>query len=391
MRHYLDYAATSALRPPVVTEAVTRFLAECGATPGRGAYAEAVEAARVALRCRRAVQEVLALPGGPERVAFASNATQALNTALYGLLRPGDVVVTTPFEHNAVLRPLAWLERSRGVRVRIVRGAPDGSLDVEGSDELLDGARLLAVTAVSNVLGTRLPVGALAARARAAGALVLVDTAQGAGHVPMHPADEGADLVAFTGHKGLLGPQGTGGLWVREGVEVAPLLRGGGGGDSADPEMPRAMPDRLEAGTLNGVGLAGLEAGITYLLREGIARIHRRTRRLKYRLREGLSSIPGVTMASPAAPDGAAIVTVTLRGVSASEVAARLDREWGVAVRAGLHCAPGAHRVLGTLAEGAVRFSLGWASQEEDVDRAIEGIAAIAGGAGTMRATPGTR
>ena len=379
MSHYLDFAATSAVRPPGVAEAMARFLAECGATPGRGAYTLAVEAGRAALRCRRAVQELLGLPGDPGRVAFMPNATVALNTALWGVLSPGDAVVLTQYDHNAVLRPAAYLERVRGVEVRMVRGTPEGTLDYEEVDRKLAGARLLVVNCASNVLGHGLPLAELAARARSAGALVLVDVAQGAGHVPMACAEDGADLVAFTGHKGMLGPQGTGGLWVREGVEVEPLLRGGTGGDSTERDMPEAMPDRLEAGTVNAPGLVGLEVGIRFVLEMGVAALHAREVVLKARLRDGLADISGVTVHSPPAPDGVGIVTVTARQMDPATLAHRLDKEWGVQARSGLHCAPECHRILGTQGTGALRFSLGWASSVEDVDRAIEGVDALVG------------
>ena len=379
MSHYLDFAATSAVRPPAVAEAMARFLLDCGATPGRGAHSRAIEAGRAMLRPRRKVQAILGLTGDPGRVAFMSNATMALNTALWGLLSPGDVLVVTEYDHNAVLRPAAFLERTRGVEVRVVRGTVEGGLDYEEVEAKLDGARLLVVNSASNVLGTRLPLRGLALRARAAGCLVLVDVAQGAGHFPMHCAEEGADLVAFTGHKGLLGPQGTGGLWVREGLEVEPLLRGGTGGDSERRDMPDAMPDRLEAGSLNAPGMVGLEAGIDAVLGMGVDAVHAREMALKARLREGLEGIRGVEVRSPSAPDGVGIVTVTAGGMDPATLAHRLDREWGVQVRPGLHCAPECHRLLGTLETGAVRFSLGWCSSEEDVERAIEGVDALVG------------
>ncbi|NJD19772.1 MAG: aminotransferase class V-fold PLP-dependent enzyme, partial [Gemmatimonadetes bacterium] len=249
--HYLDFAATSAVRPPAVAEAMANFILECGASPGRGAYAPALEAGRVALRCRQALQRLLGLPGDPGRIAFMHNATHALNTGLWGVLRRGDVVVTTAYDHNAVLRPAAVLARERAVEVRLVPGTPDGRIDYEEARRLLRGARLLVVSSVSNVLGHRLPMEDLTRLGHEAGALVLLDVAQAAGHIPLDCGTLNADLVAFTGHKGMLGPQGTGGLWVREGVDVAPLLTGGSGGDSTRREMPDAMPDRLEAGTVN--------------------------------------------------------------------------------------------------------------------------------------------
>jgi cysteine desulfurase / selenocysteine lyase len=372
--HYLDYAATSAIRPGSVADAMHRFLTEVGASPGRGGYARSVESGRIALRCRRRVAQVLGVPGDPGRIVFTLNATYALNTALHGVLRPGDAVVITPFDHNAVLRPVHALERSRGIEVRTIPGAPDGSLDLERAARLLEGARLLVVNAVSNVLGSPLPLGALAGLARERGVLVLVDTAQSAGHLPSRPAEEGGDLVAFTGHKGLLGPQGTGGLWVREGVDVEPFCTGGTGGNSALREMPPAYPDHLEAGTPNAPGIAGLLAGLEHVLEEGVEALHAREAGLKARLYDGLEQIPGVRVLSPPAPDGVGMVTLVSDRVSPAELAHRLEADVGVLARPGLHCAPEVHRLLGTLETGALRLSLGWASTADDVDRAVEGV-----------------
>lgn len=378
MESYMDYAATSAVRPEVVARAVADFLGGCGASPGRGGYAASVEAGRMAFRCRRAVMQVMGLRGDPGRVAFMQNATHALNTALWGMLGEGEAVVVTVFDHNAVLRPVHQLARQRGVEVRMVGGDVDGSVDLDEAERLLDGAALLVVNAASNVLGQRLPVAALAERARAAGARVLVDAAQSAGHLPVRHAEEGADVIAFTGHKGLLGPQGTGGLWVGPDVEVAPLLTGGTGGDSTLPEMPPSLPDRLEAGTGNAPGIAGLLAGCEYLREHGVEAIHAREAELKARLRDGLEAIDGVRVLSPPAPDGVAIVTVTFDRVASGEAAERLDRDFGVCTRSGLHCAPEVHRLLGTVESGAVRFSLGWSTSEEEVDHALNAASHVA-------------
>ena len=376
---YLDYAATSAVRPKEVVDAVARYLTGLGGTPGRGAHRVAADSGRIALRCRMALARLLNLPGDPGRLAFTFNATHSLNTALWGVLRAGDAVVVTAFDHNSVLRPVHMLARERGVEVRFVPGYTDGSLDEAALDRALAGARLLVINAVSNVLGTALPVRELTRRAHDAGALVLVDAAQAVGHLPIDAERDGFDMLAFSGHKGLLGPQGVGCLWVRPGIDVAPLLAGGTGGDSLSPEMPAAYPDHLEAGTLNGPGIAGLLAGVEFIERQGLDSMRARATALKQRLREGLLDIPGVRVLSPASPDGGAIVTFVSNIVDPPTLAGRLDREFGVLTRAGLHCAPEVHRLIGTASTGAVRMSIGWATTEADVDSAIDAVASLAG------------
>jgi cysteine desulfurase family protein len=379
---YLDYAATSAVRPPEVTEAVAAYLRDVGATPGRAGHARALQAGRIAFQCRRALADLLGIPGDPGRIAFQLNATHALNVALFSLLAPGDRVVRTAYDHNSVRRPIAFLAR-RGVRQTVLSGRADGTLDREELVRALRGdgdegpAKVLVVPHASNVLGTVLPLAEMADAAHDAGALLVLDAAQSAGHVPIDVAGMGIDVLAFTGHKGLLGPQGTGGVWAREGVELMPLLFGGTGTDSWDSEMPSVLPDRLEAGTQNGPGIAGLLAGVRWIASHGIAHVHGREARLKGMLRGRLAAVDGVRVLSPGAPDGVGIVTVAVDGTDAAEVARRLDAEHGVQTRAGLHCAGEVHEVLGTAACGAVRFSLGWATTEEEVHRAADALDAV--------------
>jgi cysteine desulfurase / selenocysteine lyase len=376
----MDFAATAAQRPPAVARAVARYIDEVGATPGRGGHRLANEAGRVALRCRQRVASVLGITGDAGRVTFAGNATYALNAALWGTVRRGHRIVVTALDHNAVLRPAARLARERDAEVVLVAAAADGTLDDHALQRALDGARLLSINAASNVLGSVLDVRRMAAQARAAGVLTLVDAAQAAGHVPLDVAAADVDMVAFAGHKGMLGPQGIGGLWVRAGVDIDAVFAGGTGGDSLESDMPRALPDRLEAGTQNGPAMAGLTAGIDALHEEGVAVLHARLSALKQRLRDGLADITGVRVLSPAAPDGVPIVTITSDVVDPAALAARLDREHGVLTRAGLHCAPGAHRLLGTAQTGAVRFSLGWSTTALDVDHAVRATHAVVRG-----------
>lgn len=382
---YLDYAATSAVRPGAVTEAVVRYLRDVGATPGRAGHRRAVEAGRIVFRCRRALAALFNAPGDPGRVTFHLNATHALNAALFGLLAPGDRVVRTAYDHNAVRRPVQALV-ARGVTEVVLSGSPAGTVNLDEAERALRGARVLVVPHASNVLGVALPVRELAERAHAAGAAVLVDAAQSAGHLPIDVEAMGVDLLAFTGHKGLLGPQGTGGLWIREGIEIAPALFGGTGGDSDSPDMPALLPDRLEAGSQNGPGIAGLLAGVEWLAEHGADAVHAREDALKRRLWDALSVIPGVVVHSPGTrTPGVGIVTATVDGMDSARVARRLDTDFGVLVRAGLHCAPESHDLLGTGRTGAVRFSVGWATTGAEVDRAAAAMARVAETKGSPR------
>lgn len=376
---YMDFAATSAVRPAEVTRAMTDYMNGCGASPGRGGHRLAVNASRVSFRCRMALARLLGMPGDPGRIAFMFNATHALNTALWGTLQQGDVVVISAYDHNAVLRPVHRIAEERGVTVRVLAGAPDGSIDYDDAARQFAGAKLVVLNSASNVLGTLLDVRRLTKLAHDAGALVLVDAAQSAGHMHVNIGADDVDMVALTGHKGLLGPQGTGALWVREGIEVDPMLRGGTGGDSMLREMPAAYPDHLEAGTSNAPGIAGLHAGIDWINAQTIDALHAHGREMKLRLRRGFEALPGIRILSPEAPDGVALVTITADSVDVPTLASRIDREFGVLTRPGLHCAPEVHRLLGTDQTGAVRFSLGWSTTAEQVDRAIEAVAHVTG------------
>jgi cysteine desulfurase / selenocysteine lyase len=377
---YLDFAATSAVRPPEVAEAVRAYLTEVGATPGRGGHARALRAGRIVLRCRRALASILGFDGDPARIVFQLNATHALNTALFGIVSPGDVVVRTAYDHNSVRRPVAAL-RERGVEERVVSGRRDGGVDLEEVAALLRQSRrtprLLTLPHVSNVTGVELPVREMSDLAHEAGALVLLDAAQSAGHLPIDVEALGVDLLAFTGHKGLLGPQGVGGLWVREGVDVSPLLFGGTGSESAEAAMPAAYPDHLEAGSQNGPGIAGLLAGVEWLAANGLAEVHTREMERKAELLALLEPLHGVEIRSPAAPRGGAIVLVTSPHLAPAEMARRLESEHGIETRAGLHCSPGAHAALGTLQTGALRISAGWATTRQEIQRVAEALAII--------------
>ncbi|MBD3241905.1 MAG: aminotransferase class V-fold PLP-dependent enzyme [Chitinivibrionales bacterium] len=324
--------------------------------------------------------------GGPDplRVVFGPNVTWALNVALQGMLQPGDHVVTSSIEHNSVMRPLRALERS-GVEVSVVRCAPDGSLDpghIRAS--LSPRTKMVVLSHASNVLGTLLPIAEVGAITREVGITFLVDSAQTAGAVPLHTEQLGIDLLAFTGHKSLCGPMGTGGLIFGPRIDprsISPLIYGGTGSASDRELQPDFLPDRFESGTPNVVGLAGLAAGVRWVLERGVESIRRDERALASSLIDGLSAIRGVTVLGPS--DNAcrtATVSFTMDRLSPSEAALALDEDHRVLCRAGLHCAPACHTTAGTFPQGAIRFSLGPMNTPRDVERAIEAVAAVRAG-----------
>lgn len=379
---YLDNAATSWPKPPEVAAAMTRFLNEIGANPGRSGHRLSIEAARIVYAAREAVAELINLDD-PLRVIFGHNATEALNLALYGLLRPGDHVITSAIEHNAVMRPLRDLER-HGITVTTVACAADGTLDPEQIVAALrPETTLIVVTHASNVTGTLLPVAAIGQIARQHAALLLVDAAQTAGAYPIDMEADAIDLLAFTGHKALLGPMGTGGLAIGPRVDIArlrPLKRGGTGSRSEDEEQPDFLPDRLESGTPNAVGLAGLAAGIGWIRARGLDAIRAHERRQTAALLDGLRAIDGVTLFGPCDPDRqAATIAFTIDGLSPSEAGLRLDEEHGVLCRVGLHCAPAAHRTLGTFPVGTIRFSASVFTTDDEIEQALAAVRQLAG------------
>jgi cysteine desulfurase / selenocysteine lyase len=374
---YFDNAATSWPKPPGVRAALSEYFGEAGGNPGRSGHRMSVAAARVVEDARETLAELLHA-NDASRIVFTHNATHALNLALYGILRPGDHVVTTSIEHNSVMRPLRHLERT-GVELTIVACDQDGMLAVDDVRRALrPRTRLLVTTHSSNVVGALNPIGALAALARDHGVLHLADAAQTAGAIPIDVQELGLDLLAFTGHKGLLGPTGTGGLYVRDGVALAPLIRGGTGSDSAHETQPEFMPDVYESGTLNVAGIAGLAAGVRFLSEIGVGAVRAHEANLVTRFLAGASQIAGVTLYGP--KDAAlrcGVVSFNLAGTVPSEVGLILDESFGIMARTGLHCAPAAHRTLGTFPEGAVRFSFGWFNTTTEVDESLKALREI--------------
>jgi cysteine desulfurase/selenocysteine lyase len=379
---YLDNAATSWPKPECVIEAMSRFQRDVGASPGRSGHRLANEAERTRFDAREAVATLFGV-SDPNRVVFTLNATTALNVALYGLLPPGSHAITTGMEHNAVMRPLHALER-RGVSISVIACESDGMLDpLAVREHIRPETRLIVANHASNVCGTILPIREIGALARESGIPFLVDAAQTAGCRPINLRTDNIDLLAFTGHKGLLGPTGTGGLAIGDGFDIEklpPLICGGTGSRSEEEVQPGFLPDKYEGGTPNAIGLAGLATGVRYVLERGVDQIGAHDRALARRLIAGLERIEGVrTLGTRDAQRQIAVVSFTVADRSPSELAQALDERFDILCRPGLHCAPRAHRTLGTLPEGTVRFAPGVLTTESDIDEAVAAVGRLAG------------
>lgn len=375
---YFDNAATTACKPPAVAETVARAINEFGGV-GRGVHEASLDAGYAVFQARQRLARLLGA-GDPSRVAFMSNATEALNTAVRGLVRPGDRLVTTAASHNSVLRPLYRAVDEDGCTLEVVAHGADGALDYDALDAALrPGTRLAVVTHASNLTGDVYDIGRIARLARERGVLLLVDAAQTAGVVPIDMESDGLDLVAFTGHKSLYGPQGTGGLAVAEGVDVEPLKVGGSGVHSYDRRHPARMPERLEAGTLNAHGIAGLGAGLAYLEERGVEAIGDEVRGLAERFERGVRAIEDVRVLGGGGDAGRCpVVALNLGDVDSAAVGDALNAEFGICTRAGAHCAPLMHEALGTEQQGAVRFSFSSFNTLDEVDAGIAAVAALA-------------
>ena len=383
-RIYLDNAATSHPKPESVYAAVDYYNRSLGAAAGRGGYRTAVEVDAVLRTCRKRAASLLGAES-PERVAFAFNATDALNMALQGLLETGDHVVTTAAEHNSVLRPLGGLVDRRGIELSVVPVDAAGRVDPAAvRDALRHNTRLVVVQHASNVTGCVQPIEDIGSDAHQAGALVLVDAAQTAGHLAIDLADWPVDLLACAGHKGLLGPLGTGLLYVRPGLEdqLNGLRQGGTGSFSEQDRQPETMPDRLEAGNPNAPGLFGLEAGLEWLEERGVETIAAAEASLVERLLAGLEPLENISLVGPG-PDSPRVGVVSLvsESLEPHELATVLDESFGIQARAGLHCAPGVHRAAGTFESGGtLRLSVGPFTTDTQIDAACEAIAAVTSG-----------
>ena len=376
MQIYFDNAATSHPKPYCVVQAVKRALTEANANPGRSGHRAAIEAGRIVLDCRERLATLLGA-GDAMRVVHCFNCTDALNLAIKGSLHVGDHVVATCLEHNSVLRVLYALAQRGRITLTLVSPGPDGFVDPEDVRGALTPATALIIcTHASNVTGAIQPVAAIGQVAKAAGVRYLIDGAQALGGMPVDVKALGCDLYAFPGHKSLLGPQGTGGLYIDPGIRLNPLREGGTGTDSHSLLQPETLPERYESGTVNLPGIAGLAAGCEYVASR-LSQIMMQERELTQALYEGLNAMDGVTLYSPAQEAGrAGIVCFNVGDLPSAQAADALARR-DIAVRGGLHCAPEAHRFLGTLRRGAVRASIGHANTFEEVERFLQAVRAL--------------
>jgi cysteine desulfurase family protein len=372
---YFDNAATSCPKPPETLRAMRRFMEAGGGSPGRSGHRLSIAAARVIFAAREALAGLFGVDD-PLRIVLTKNATEALNIAAAGLL-PGDHVITSGMEHNSVMRPLRALEAA-GVALTVVSCSAAGELDPDDVRAAIrTETKAIFLTHASNVTGTIMPVAEVGRIARDHGILFCVDAAQTAGALPIDVGPMGIDLLAFTGHKSLFGPQGTGGLYIREGLEegIAPLMRGGTGSRSEFEEQPAFMPDRYESGTPNTVGIAGLAAGAGFVAEKGVDAIRRREEALTEQFLAGLRDLDGVTVYGPkAASRQMPVVSFRIVGLDPAEAALKLDERFGILSRPGLHCAPAAHRTIGTAPTGTLRFSFGYFNTEAEIRTAVEAV-----------------
>lgn len=382
-RIYLDNAATSFPKPDGVYAAVDDYNRRLGTAVGRSAYRHAVEVQSIVERCRKRAADFFRAPD-PDHVIFTFNGTDSLNLALQGVLEPGDHVVTSVAEHNSVLRPLATLHARNGIEVTYVRVEKSGRVDpAVFRSAMTPKTKLVALLHASNVTGAIQPIADVGQLARDHGALFLTDAAQSAGHLLIDVREMPVDLVACPGHKGLLGPLGTGLLWIRPGVEerLQSIRQGGTGSNSEDSRQPETLPDKYESGNHNAPGLCGLEASLAWLQKQDLAALRKHEIELTGRLLDGLKGIDAVTVYGPeSAEERVGVVSLNVRDYEPQVLAAVLDENFGIETRAGLHCAPGMHRAIGTLdTGGTVRFSLGPFTTADEIDAAVAAVREIAG------------
>lgn len=373
---YLDNAATTMKKPQCVIDAVVAAMSHMG-NAGRGATSAALDASRVIYDTREKLSDLFNLQN-PSRVAFTSNSTESLNTAIKGILSSGDHAITTSLEHNSVLRPLYDLQ-SKGMELSIVDCDENGNIDYNDFEKLIkENTKAIVCTHVSNLVGNVLDVKKIGSIAKKHNLIFIVDASQSAGVFEIDMQDMNIDILCFTGHKGLLGPQGTGGICVREGIDVRPLKVGGSGVNTFSKEQPVEMPTHLEAGTLNGHALAGLNAALDYLKEEGIDNIQKREEELMFRFYNGIKDIKDIKIFGNFENKRAAIVTFNVGDIDSAAFSDELSFAYDISTRAGAHCAPLMHKAMNTVEQGAVRFSFSHYNTEEEIDTAIKAVKEIA-------------
>lgn len=375
---YLDNAATSYQKPEAVYQAVQEAMHHMG-NSGRGAHGASLDASRQIYSARELLAELFHA-GDPSRVAFTANSTESLNMAVFGLFGPGDHIITTMLEHNSVLRPLYLLEEA-GLELTILPADQNGCICYEDIEKVIrPNTKGIICTHASNLTGNMVDIGWIGRFCRKIGLLFVVDASQTAGVFDINMEEMGIDVLCFTGHKGLLGPQGTGGICVRQGVAVRPLIVGGSGVHSYSKAHPEDMPTALEAGTLNGHGIAGLYAALRYIQETGMEQIRERELSLMRQFYDGVRTIPGVTIYGDFTGQRAPIVSLNIRDYDSGEVADEMAYHYEIYTRAGAHCAPLMHRALGTESTGAVRFSMSHFNTEAEIDEAVRAVHEIAEG-----------
>ena len=376
---YFDNAATSWPKPPEIIAAMQNYMQNIGGSPGRSGHRLSIEAARIVFDTRDKLAQLFNIPDAL-RIVLTKNATESLNIAIFGFLKPGDHAITSSMEHNSVMRPLRALE-AKGVEITVIPCNQEGLIDpAQIAAAIQKNTKAIFITHASNVTGTVLPVSEIGRIARDYGLTLCVDAAQTAGSYPIDVLDMNIDLLAFTGHKSLLGPSGTGGLYIREGVEknIEPLCVGGTGSRSEMETQPDFMPDRYEAGTPNTAGIAGLQVGVEYVLSKGIGEIKSKEENLTKMFIEGIKNLPGIILYGQTSVERRIpVVSFNIARMDPAAVALELDERFKIMSRSGLQCAPAAHKTIGTFPAGTVRFSFSYFNTREQIIQSIEALEQI--------------
>jgi cysteine desulfurase family protein len=372
---YLDNAATSYPKPDVVIDTISKFMKNIGATAGRGAYKSAITADRLIFDCR---SNICKLFNGkdPSKVIFTYNITDSLNTLINGILNSGDHVITSSLEHNSVWRPLKILERDKNVQISKTPCSPEGITDPKEIEKLIrENTKLIVFTHASNVLGTIQPIREIGAIAKKHNIIFLVDSAQTAGAYPIDVQRDNIDILAFTGHKSLFGPTGTGGFLLNCDINLRPLKSGGTGEDSKNPYQPDFLPNKFEAGTLNVAGIVGLGEGIKYISNIGVENIRAKEDKIIEYALERLKEVPSIHIYGPEDPSKiVGVISFNIKDIPGEEIAFKLDQEYDIMIRVGFHCAPTAHKVMGTYEIGAMRIGIGYFNTKKDIDILVSAL-----------------